>query len=79
MNHCIQCQHSWFPHQAKRPMKCPLCQSKNWDGNYLPKSKRPIDTNGAIGHNPGHGESPEGSPLQQMQAPLAGEESEFDS
>lgn len=28
---CLHCNHTWFTRIARRPVKCPMCQRKNWD------------------------------------------------
>lgn len=27
---CIKCGHEWIA-RTEKPLKCPMCQSKNWD------------------------------------------------
>ena len=31
VNNCTRCNHQWVQRVSKRPMKCPSCQSPNWD------------------------------------------------
>lgn len=28
---CGRCGYRWFPRSANRPVKCPECQSREWD------------------------------------------------
>lgn len=28
---CEHCGYRWFPRSSNRPVKCPECQSRNWD------------------------------------------------
>lgn len=28
---CEKCGYRWLPRSANRPVKCPECQSRNWD------------------------------------------------
>lgn len=30
-NNCLACGYTWLARIAKRPVKCPACQSRNWD------------------------------------------------
>lgn len=42
LNNCLRCGYVWHPHKDSRNLKCPICQSRYWDGKK-PKPRKAID------------------------------------
>ena len=44
VNKCFRCRHEWVQRSAKKPIKCPKCQSPNWDRETVRAKKTQGET-----------------------------------